>query len=468
MQKTLFFLLTVSVIGCSQANSATPDLATLRPTITEVSTDTPASATCADLEATWGDWPRAIDVLHELIVNGQTCGEEPLASKLYAALFNDGTAREQSGDFSGAIAQYQNAFNLNPRRDEAMQALARLGNLPLPTPTVCNSSIPPNSDPALADPPDPALFVIIAGDQFQFNNVPFNLKGVNYYPRHAVWHEFLTHADTSEMAAELDLIQQAGFNTLRIFLWYDALFTCTPEQAIPDEVGFARLDSLLDLARTRNLKVIVTLNDLPDLYFRPIYTDYARYDAQTIYLIRRYRNDPIILAWDIRNEGDLDYGADGRPARFTQEQVIGWLAHTSQLVKQNDPYHLITAGWWGDPTETDAYVDFLSFHHWVSAEMLAVRVANYRTRTTKPILLEEVGYYSWESAPQLPQSDAVQADALSAAASTAQANNMAGWLVWTAFDFSPPPDQAEHYEHHFGLWTLDLIPKPALTMLPLP
>ena len=56
--------------------------------------------------------------------------------------------------------------------------------------------------------------------------------------------------------------------------------------------------------------------------------DWARYDAQTTYIVRRYRNNPVILAWDLRNEGDLDWGADGRAPVATQEQVMSWLAHT--------------------------------------------------------------------------------------------------------------------------------------------
>lgn len=109
------------------------------------------------------------------------------------------------------------------------------------------------------------------------------------------------------MAAELDLIQAAGFNTLRVFLWYEPLFTCRPEAAIPNEAALAIVDTLFDQAGERDLKLIVTFNDLPDLTFRPLYTDWAHYDAQTVYLVRRYRNEPAILAWDLCNEGDLDY-----------------------------------------------------------------------------------------------------------------------------------------------------------------
>ena len=49
---------------------------------------------------------------------------------------------------------------------------------------------------------------------------------------------------------------------------------------------------------------------------------------------------------------------------------------------------------------------------------------------------------------------------------------LAGWLVWTAFDFStdvtclpPACPSTDNGEHHFGLWHADYTPKPAVEML---
>jgi endo-1,4-beta-mannosidase len=229
------------------------------------------------------------------------------------------------------------------------------------------------------------------------------------------------------------------------------------------------VDALIEMARSRDLKLIVTLNDLPDLYFRPLYTDWARYDAQTTYIVRRYRNEPVILAWDLRNEPDLDWGADGRQPVTAQLPVVDWLTHIEALVHANDPYHLITVGWWGDPSQIEDGIDILSFHHWGEASELAARVGDYHQRSNgKPLLLEEVGYHSWVNAPQSARSFEAQADILSRVVGMAEEKQLPGWLVWTAFDFAPLPGQPESYEHFFGLWTLDLTPKPALNALPLP
>jgi endo-1,4-beta-mannosidase len=314
--------------------------------------------------------------------------------------------------------------------------------------------------------PDESLFVQVRGNKLFLRDLPYEVRGVNYYPRNAPWHHFLTEAEISEVATELDLIKQAGFNTVRIFLWYEPLFICQPEDAIPNEKAFERVDEVIQLVKERSLYLIVTLNDLPDLVFRPLYTDWDRYDTQTTYIVRRYRNEPAILAWDLRNEGDLDYGVRiGDEARFEKEEVIRWLGHISNLVRQNDPCHLITAGWWGDPATTDQYVDILSFHHWHDILSLRSRINTYARNSSKPILLEEIGYHSWQEASRDRRSEEAQADLLNDAVELAEAEGIAGWVIWTAFDFVPQAGQPPNFEHYFGLWRTDLTPKPALSRI---
>jgi len=403
-----------------------------------------------------------------LIAANQSCGEEALPSKKYAAHFTYGVSLENSGEVDGAIEQYQTALLIDSQRSEALNELIRLNALPEPTPVACESTSSPLPDPVPSTQPDTSQFIYAQGDQLFQNGELFKVKGVNYYPRHAPWYQFIDKANASEMAAELDVIKQAGFNTIRIFLRYEPLFTCQPEDAIPNEAAFAKVDKLFELARERDLKLIVTLNDLPDLTFRPVYTDWNHYDAQTVYIVRRYRNEPNILAWDLRNEGDLDYGIrpDDNP-HFTQDKVITWLDHISKLVRENDPYHLLTAGWWGDPTITSPYVDILSFHHWFTADQLQARIQDYIQRNDKPLMLQELGYHSWADAPHDQRDGVGQADILAETVSVAEAENISGWIIWTAFDFVPEPGKPHNFEHYFGLWQTDLTPKPALQALPL-
>lgn len=449
----------------------TPEVTRTIPTVTPPApaVPAPASASCADLDAAWGkDWPATIRVIDELIASQQTCGAESLFSKKYAALFSYAVVLENEGQLREAIEHYTTAFDLDPHRREAWDALARLQHLPAPTPIACLPESSRLDTPYITPSSEAGQYVAVRDGELVMDGQPFLVRGVNYYPRFTPWHRFLTETDRAEMAHEFDLIHRAGFNTIRIFLWYDALFMCQPEEAVPVVGTFAVVDAVLALARERDLKVIVTLNDLPDLTYRPLYMDWERYDAQTAFIVRRYKEEPAILAWDLRNEGDLDYGARSpSEARFTQEQVLDWLANVSRLVKEIDRQHLLTAGWWGDPIPTGPYVDILSFHHWYDAQALQLRIADYQAQTGQPLLLEEVGYHSWAQADIDARDEPTQAELLRDVTHLAEAQGLSGWMIWTAFDFAPPDGQSPTHEHFFGVWHSDLSPKPVLSMLPL-
>lgn len=457
----------VTLTACAPQTSVSPAATSAAPVEQIRSTPTIASdnpqtnrpATCTDLDASWvaNDWATVINVLQRLQEARQECGAESLAAKLYAAHFNYAATLEAAGKPAQAITQYLAALSINTRGREALTALTRLKALPTLSAPPCH---PTEVAPYTTTPDD---FVTVNEHGFALKGEPFYLRGLNYYPRHAPWETFLTSANMTEVAQEFDVIAKAGFNTLRIALWYDPLFTCKPENAVPNADGFAKLDALIKLARERNQKLIVTLNDLPDFYYRPLHTDYARYDAQTAFIVNRYRDEPAIVAWDLRNEPDLDYGADGRPAVASADAVSKWLTHVAQIVRQNDQRHLITIGWWGDATTANEIVDFLSFHHWTDAAKLAQRIRALQVASSKPIVLEEVGYPASDQ-----NSEAQQVRSLQEALSSAENSGIAGWLIWTAFDFVPPSGQAPSPEYSFGLWRTDLTPKPALSILPLP
>jgi hypothetical protein len=443
-----------------------PGLPTPTPTAT-TAVQVQLPVTCDDVEANWGqNWEAVVSALEQLIAANQSCGEEPLPAKKYAAHYIYGVALEEQGENEAAIKQYQAALFLDPVRLEALRALFRLKALPKPTPPACLSTAAPRPDPAPAEAVDPSLFVSAEGDQLRLQGRPFRIKGVNYYPRHAPWNRFFNEADPTKMAQEFDLIEQAGFNTVRVFLWNTPLFTCQPEDAIPNETAFALVDSLFQMAEERKLKLILTLNDLPDLMFRPLYTDFAHYDNQTIYIIRRYRNEPALLAWDVRNGADDDYIDSDDP--FTKEEVLAWLDHTTQLIREHDPHHLITAGWSEAPLDTEPYVDIVAFHHWEKPSELQARLDEYQEAIDKPLLLASTGYHSWPESPDNPQSEITQAENLGDVITMVEAEGLAGWLIWSAFDFVPAPGQGVTNENFFGLWRDDLTAKPILKELPLP
>lgn len=420
---------------------------------------------CGDLSAAWGkDWPRTIADLEKLRgQSGQCDGADP-TPKLYAAYYNYGAYLDAHGDSQNANKAYQNALAINPQGVEASQALRTRQQFTPAAPTLCPDEqvhMALNSIPAYK-PQLNSDFVKTDGNHLQLSGKRYPILGVNYYPANAPWQRFLTESELGTVAKELDLIHGVGFNTLRIFLYYEALFDCPGNGAVPKAAVFARLDGIIQLAAARGLRLIVTLNDLPDLGAHPLYIAPQTSAARTQYIVSRYKNEPAILAWDLRNEGDIDYTRGG----FSTSQVLGWLSTLSIQVRQTDPNHLITAGWSTNSQATEGVVDIVSFHAYSSAPDIQQRMDALKVYTRKPILLEETGFSTFGS------DEVQQATVLREVLSAAAGKDAAGWLVWTAFDFPTNVACAESTcagmdsgEYHFGLWHTDYTPKPAVQTL---
>lgn len=121
----------------------------------------------------------------------------------------------------------------------------------------------------------------------------------------------------------------------------------------------------------------------------------SRYARHLATLLPYFANDPTILAWDIKNEPDRDYGYNSAAL------VDAWLRFVARHVRWHDPNHLITIGWptpeaaSAVPTET---VDFITFHYFDQPEEYMLWVtALQKAVGDKPILLEEFTFSTWNS-----------------------------------------------------------------------
>jgi hypothetical protein len=334
---------------------------------------------------------------------------------------------------------------------------------PKPLPTCTDTEIEAALDALPAYQPSGSTdFVRVQNSQLVIGDEPFFVHGVNYYPSRYPWRRFLTQTEMATIDKDFALFQSVQFNTLRIFLWNEALFMCPGSGAVPMADAFLRLDGIVHKATEYNLRLMVTLNDLPDLTHYPLYDDPPYILAQTKFIVQRYRDEPSILAWDVRNEGDIDYDR----GTFTHDAVLDWLGRTSAFVRSLDNNHLITAGWLHDSEATIPYVDFVSFHDWSGVPQIHDRIGTLQKATDKPVVLQEFGY-STQSTDL-----ATQAVLIGEVIHEVEATNAAGWLIWTAFDFPTdatciPPNcpSEDNAEHHFGLWFGDYTPKPAVSVI---
>jgi len=269
-----------------------------------------------------------------------------------------------------------------------------------------------------------ADFVQVNGNQLWVDGAPFAIAGINYYPQASPWTMFWPSYKTTQTIADLDLIQQLGLNTIRIFVSY-ADFGA--DNVPPTEI--AKLTHFLDQAQARQLKVIVTIFDHHTDHH---VSTWAADDRHLAGLIPPFAEHPAILAWDIKNEPNRDY------AYNTQALVDAWLRHIARTVRRYDPNHLITIGW-SQPEAAAALtdiVDFVSFHYFEELADYSPRLEQLIAAADgKPVLLQEFVMSTWNSF--WPHGHTEQEQALYYADLLRQhrAYDTAGYMVWTLHDF---------------------------------
>lgn len=305
-------------------------------------------------------------------------------------------------------------------------------------------------------------FVHVQNRQLVLNGQPFPIYGIDYYPRDTPWRRFLSETNAENLPQEFDLFQEVGVNTLRLTLRHDLLFQCEGNSFIPIADNIVRLDSIIQTAAQYHFHLILVLNDAPDLTKYPLYAD-SRYSlVQMAYLVTRYAREPAIIAWDLRDSGDADY----QNGQFGRQVVLNWLSDTAIKLREIDKNHLITATWRDDVTAPIGVVDFVSLKAKADLNDLRQKIALLRDATDTPIVLTSVGYSTFGS------SEEGQRDSLQAALDAAHNNHLAGWFVWTAFDFpltvtcyTPGCTNADSADHHYGLWRDDYSPKLAVGVI---
>lgn len=326
--------------------------------------------------------------------------------------------------------------------------------------------------------PSDGAFVQLDDNQLLLEDAPFVMRGVSYYPAEYPFWRFL-QADSTTIETDLDTIVASGLNTIRIFIWNEPLFTCPGNGAVPLDQQFQRLDAIMQAAASRGLHLIVTLHEQPDVTAPPLYENPPPIPAQMAYIVQRYKDEPAILAWDVRDAGDTDYqggtvGGVPHEAHFERAAVLDWLFRASGAIRAIDKNHLITAGWYTDNLATAAAVDFVSFQFWGEPGTLEDRITQLRQQTDKPLLLIGIGYES-QTRNESQQSSALR-ESLQSAERGVEFAGLIGWVVWTAFDFVPGSacDVAACVEneegqpdarHFYGIWRQDRSRKPAANVI---
>ena len=283
------------------------------------------------------------------------------------------------------------------------------------------------------------------------------IKGINYYPQASPWDMYGNKFDTKTITKDFKIIKDAGLNSIRVFVPYEDF-----GKANVKAEKLTKLKTLLDVAEAENLNVVITLFDF--------YGDYSvlnwtlnQHHAKTI--VNAVKDYPALLAWDIKNEPNLDFESR------TKELVLAWLDNMIDLVKSTDPTHPVTIGWSNiesAPILKDK-LDVISFHYYEDLDNLEESYKKLKLEiTNKPLAITEFGMSSnrglWHP---FGNSEDDQAAYYKQAQALFKSYHIP-FMSWTLYDFTEIPKEVvgrlpwrKQTQEHFGFIDQNGETKPA-------
>lgn len=261
------------------------------------------------------------------------------------------------------------------------------------------------------------------------NGKPFIIKGINYYPKNSAWDTFGDLFNKDTIAKDFDIIKKANLNSVRIFIQYDDFGKAKVQ---PEKL--AKLKTLLDLAESKKLEVIVTLFDFYSDYSLDSWTLTHRHAEQ---IVSTFKNHKAILAWDLKNEPNLDFENRGK------DNVLSWLEHIATVIKENDPNHLITIGWSNsvEASHLAKEMDFISYHFYNDNTHLEYETDALLKSSKKPVVISEFGVPSYGGIWNFWEGSTSKQAAYHKKMQAYFKKNNYSFMSWTLYDFPQVPDQ---------------------------
>ena len=289
-----------------------------------------------------------------------------------------------------------------------------------------------------------------------------NIKGLNYYPKDSPWDTFGNRFHDSIISADFRTIRDKGFNTVRIFIPYMDFGAAQVNQD-----RLAKVRALLDIAGKQNIKVVITLFDFYGDYSVPNWTATFTHAEKMVTALKDHSS---LLAWDLKNEPDLDFEARGK------EDVLGWLRELCLRIKKWDGLHPVTVGWSSPEAAVNMAkeVDFVSFHYYREIQdfMPSYQKLQNAIPKDKITLLQEYGKSSysgmWNAFLNSEEKQAAYYEEIQPILEEAQMP----FLFWTLYDFEKVPSAVvgnrpwrREPQKYFGCLDMEGKPKKAFYFL---
>lgn len=255
------------------------------------------------------------------------------------------------------------------------------------------------------------------------------LEGINYYPKDSPWDTFGASFSAEIVDADFKIIKDLGLNTIRIFIDYQDF-----GKADVSKEKVAKLIQLMDLAESNELKVLITLFDFYGDYSVLNWTQTHQHARSIVGAIKKHE---ALLAWDIKNEPNLDYNTRGTSL------VKAWLTAMLETVRKTDSVHPITIGW-SNPEAAlhlSDKVDFISFHFYNDIKDLSTTIASLEEKTDKVIVLEEFGLSSYRGFWNPLGNSEQDQEGFYDSFYISQKRDSINYLSWTLYDFTKVPNK---------------------------
>ncbi|MEP1487423.1 MAG: glycoside hydrolase family 2 TIM barrel-domain containing protein [Algibacter sp.] len=287
------------------------------------------------------------------------------------------------------------------------------------------------------------------------------IKGINYYPQASPWDMFGDKFDTLTISKDFKIIKDSGLNSIRIFVPYDDFGKANVKLE-----KLNKLAQVLDLAEAENLKVVVTLFDFYGDYSVLNWTLNQHHAA---IVVSALKNHDALLAWDIKNEPNLDF--DSRK----KINVLSWLDNMIDLVKSIDEIHPVTIGWSNAESANilKDKLDLITFHYYEDLNDLEKTYQDLKLGIpNKLIAITEFGVSSYKGLwKPFGSSEQKQAD-YHKQAQTIFSDHTISFMSWTLYDFIEIPKEVvgrlpwrKRAQEHFGFINQNGETKPAFNYI---
>ena len=298
----------------------------------------------------------------------------------------------------------------------------------------------------------------------KINSDSLVVKGINYYPKDTPWDMFGDAFSKDIISKDFKIIKNAGLNSVRIFVPYDDFGKA---QVNPKKLE--KLKQTLDAAEENNLKVVLTLFDFYGDYSVMNWTLNQRHAEK---IVSTFKDHNAIIAWDIKNEPNLDFDSRGK------DLVIAWLDTMIDLVKSIDNVHPVTIGWSNTQSATilKNKVDIVSFHYYEDLNELDAAIKTMRKDIpNKKLVLQEFGISSYRGIwNPFGSSEEDQANYHKKIQEIIASNNLQ-FMSWTLYDFTEIPKEVvgrlpwrKQAQKHFGFINQKGETKPAFKYISKP